>query len=433
MADVTLLMGANFGNLSAVLSSNETIWHNRGYATTAIHAQDNTFYTEPVGQEADFGETVRFRMRKRGGKYYKTWLKISISAGVLKAGYEAVYSDDVAQLLLNTVRMSYASKDIQVYTGEFIKAYMRLMEHDIFREAYNARNLAGLPPGGAYETIRRGNTVAAIDLYPALDWLYFTRSEDYSLHPEALASELDLEITYAQLQRVVYSRVTATGLTPVVTPFSTAPSITSTRLFQQLIFNPVPEKNLALKSYEKEHGNIFKILDVERQLGNSIPLAAGTYSIKLDNIRLDSQFIMFFMRDSLVNTDWAVDNMQSDTTATVLTGGGSVAALQSITSFRLLANGGEIIRSTNDVENRCIWRDIYLKGSQIAEPIYFIPWSWLLKDAKNVTSFQNMANLGSVTLEVTVPVRSRTSVLDVYSVCHNIVQWKRGDVVKSLR
>jgi hypothetical protein len=30
-------------------------------------------------------------------------------------------------------------------------------------------------------------------------------------------------------------------------------------------------------------------------------------------------------------------------------------------------------------------------------------------------------------------VRTATSQVDVYAVVHNIVQWKRGDVVKALR
>lgn len=433
MADVTLLLGANFGNLSAMLSSPETMWHNRGYATTNIFACDNTFSHEPVGKEADFGQTVRFRLRKRGGKFYKTWLKIVTTAGTLAAGQEAAFVDDLGQCLLQQVRLAYASKDIQVYSGEFLKAYLRLMEHDVFREMYNNRNLAGLPPGGALETARRTEVTSALTLLPALDWLYFTRSEDYSLHPEALASELDLEVTYQPLSKVVYARVTATGLTPVASPFSVAPTIATTRLFQQVIHPPVPEKNMALKTYELEQGNIFKILDVEVQTGLSVPAAAGVYSFKLDNFRLDSQFLMFFMRDSTKDTAWTRDSMQSDSTATVLTGGGSVASLQQITSFRLLANGGEIIRSVTDQENRAVWREIYLKGSQIAEPIYFIPWSWLLKDPKNVTGFQNLANLGSVVLEITAPVRGGTSTLDVFDVCHNIVNWKRGDVVKALR
>lgn len=433
MADVTLLLGANFGNLSNMLSSPETIWHNRGYATTQIFAQDNTFNTDPVGNEADFGGQVRFRMRKRGGKFYKTWLNITTTAGILGAGQEAAYVDDLGAAIIQQVRLSYSSKDIQVYSGEFLKAYLRLMEHDIFREFYNARNLAGLPPGGAFETARRTEVTAAQILLPSLDWLYYTRSEDYSLHPEALASELDLEVTYAALSKVVYARVTATGLTPVASPFSTAPTIATTRLYQQVIHPPVPEKNISLKTYEKDHGNIFKVLDIENQINQTVPLAAGVYSFKLDNFRLDSQFIMFHMRDSLKDTAWAIDSMQSDTTPTVLTGGGSVAALQPITSFRLLANGGEIIRPVTDLENRAVWRETYLKGSQIAEPIYFIPWSWLLKDPKNVTGFQNLANLGSLVLEITVPVRTRASVLDVYDICHNIVQWKRGDVVKVLR
>ena len=80
-----------------------------------------------------------------------------------------------------------------------------------------------------------------------------------------------------------------------------------------------------------------------------------------------------------------------------------------------------------------MWRDIYFPGSQIAEFIYFIPWSWLLRDHKNVSGFQNMANLGNVELEIIMPARATTSIVDVYNVCHNIVQSKKGDVIKALR
>ena len=76
---------------------------------------------------------------------------------------------------------------------------------------------------------------------------------------------------------------------------------------------------------------------------------------------------------------------------------------------------------------------MYWPGSQIGEPIYFIPWGWLLRDAKNVTGFQNMANLGNVELEIIMPARNAASIVDVYNVCHNVIQKKRGDAIKALR
>lgn len=432
-ADVTALLNTQYGNLSALLASKQSLWTNRGYDTTQIHAVDNTFYTSPQGNEANFGETVRFRIRKRGAQVHKTWLKVVTTAGVLAAGQEAAFVDDLGTALLQNVRLSYASKTLQEWNGEAIKAYRRLMYHDISREAYNAMTYAGLPPGvGGSEAQRQANVALALTLYIPLDFMYWCRFEDYSLVPEALASELELEVLYRPLNQVVYARVTATGLTSSA-PFSTAPTIASSTLYQQLIFVPTPDKNNMLKTYETDQGQVFKILDIEQQVGNTVSSAAGTYKIKLDNFRLDSSFIVFYLRSVGIDTPFALDRMQSDTTPTILTGAGSVAALQSIQSFRLLANGRVIVDTVTDIENRAIHRDIYFNGTQIAEPIYFIPFGWLLKDAKNVTSFQNMSNLGNVELEITVGARGANSYLDAYNFCHNIVQWKRGDVIKALR
>ena len=398
-ADATLLLNTQFGNLSALLASKQTIWSNRGYDTTNIFAVDNTYVSTPVGNEANFGQQVRFRLRKRGAKIHKTWLRVTISAETAKqAGVEAAYVDDLAAAIIANVRLSYASKTLQEYGGEPLKMYKRLMEHDIFREMYNGMAQAGLPPGGAFEVIRQGTLTAGLTLYIPLDWLYYTRFEDYSCHPEALASELDLEILYAPLSNVVYARsgagapvTTAAGIWTTVAGF-TGPHIVSTELFQQLIHVPVPEKNMNLMTYEKDQGNLFKILDLENQLNFNVAATASavTVQVRLDNFRLDSQFIMFMVRDIAVQTPFTLDNMQSSTNPTVLAGGRPVNGLLPITSFRLLANGSVIQDVTTEVENRFVHRWLYLQGSQAGEPIYFIPFSWLLKDAKNVTSFQNM-------------------------------------------
>lgn len=433
-ADVTVLLNTQYGNLSALFASKQSLWGNRGFDTTNIFAVDNTYSSTPVGNEANWGQEVRFRLRKRGGKIHRTWVKVSVTAGVVAAANRAAFVDDLGANAIENCRLSYASKTLQEYPGEAVKHYRRLMHHDINREAYNAMAFGGLPPGaGGGEAQRELLASTAFDFYIPLDWLYFCRFEDYCLTPEALASELDLSIVFRPLRQMVYSRVIATGAVPVGSPFTTAPTISSSVLYQQLIHLPVPEKNRHLQTFETDQGNLYKILDFETQLNNDVAAAAGIYKIKLDNFRLDSQFIFWVIRDNSIESDYTVDRNQADSTATILPGGGSVASMTPMTSFRLLANGRVIVDTVTDIENRAIHRDIYFPGMQIAEPIYFIPFSWLLKDAKNVTSFQNMANLGNVELELTMPARTLPSIVDVYSVTHNIIQWKRGDVVKALR
>lgn len=163
--------------------------------------------------------------------------------------------------------------------------------------------------------------------------------------------------------------------------------------------------------------------------------AAGTYSFKLDNFRLDSQFIIFFVRSTDIDVAWKLDHMQSDPTPSILPAAGvtPVNALQAITSFRLIANGKPIVDAVTDIENRAVWRNMYFPGSQIAEPFYFIPFAQLLRDARNAVGFQNLSNLGNLELELTVPVSATTRYVDAYNVCHNVIQQKDGDVIKALR
>ena len=402
-ADVSVLLNTQYGNLSALLASPQTLWSNRGYDTTNIHAVDNTHRVTPEGNEATFGREVRFQLRKRGGRVHKAWLRITISAGVLNAANRAAWVDDLGANIIQNLKLQYASKDIQTYGGEMLKMYHRLMFHDIEREHYHAMALAGLPPGGQGETLREQRTQQGFQLFVPLSWLFFTRFEDYTLTPEALASNLDLLVQYAPLARLVYSRVIATGAIPAGNPFDTDPAITSTELFQQLIFTPNPEKNAHLSTFETEQGNLYKLLDVEEQRNTVVAAAAGTYSIKINNSRLDAAFIMFSVRDILKDTDWALDPTMTDTANTVIAPGfpQAVNALLPITSLRLLANGRVVVDTCTDVENRAVWRDIYLPGTQVAEPYYFIPFCWLMKDAKNVTSFQVSLFVFFVQAEVT--------------------------------
>ena len=260
-ADVTPLINSNHGNLSKILASEQTLFSNRGYDTTNIFAVDNSAKTLPLGAQANFGGEDRFRLRKRGGRIHKAWLRYTISAGVVAAGMEACYADDMSQLARN-VRVEYASKTIQEYNAEVAKAYCRLMYHDISREAYNAQTFASLPPGaGGAEAIRQANVSTALTVFVPLHWLWFCRSEDYALTPESLASELDLLVLHNTLERLVYARKTSDSTVPTTaTLWTTQPVITKCELFTQLIHTTQVEKALHLATFESQQGNIYKIL-----------------------------------------------------------------------------------------------------------------------------------------------------------------------------
>jgi hypothetical protein len=390
-ADVTKRLNTNHGNLSKILASDDSIWSNKGYDVTNIFAIDDCSKQKPLNTQSTFGAEDRFRFRKRGGRIFQAWLKVQISAGTVAAANRAAYMDDLGDGMIEEARVEYSSKVLHAFNGEAVKLVNRLWLHDIARETEFAAKFAGMPPGaGGGEAQREANVSSVIIVYIPLDWLWFTTSTDYAFTPEALASEAELIVAYRALENLVYARVIATGATVAADPFTTRPAITLSELFTEVVHTPAIEKNLHLATFESRQGNLYKILDFEQVRLQSIAAAAGTYTINLSNFRLDSAFLVFMVRSSAINTNWAIDRMQSDNTPSILPGGGSVAALQAITSFRVLANGSTLVDVCTDVENRVIWRKMYFPGSQIAEAIYFVPWGHMLREKKNVVSFQNM-------------------------------------------
>ena len=393
-ADPTKQLYSNQSTLVKLIANDQSILMHKGYTTTALYATDYLSKTTPIGQQANFGGQDHFQVLKRGGRIFEAYLRVTISAATLAAGHEAAYVDDLGTLICENVETNYSSKPFQAYRGDFLKAYNRLMYHDVAREGYIAQTLSGMAPGGADEVTREANLTNGITLLVPLSWLWFTRELDYAFTPEAISGNMDVFVDYRRFQQLIYARVTATGLTPVGDAWLTVqPQITKCELVLPIIHDTKVHKALHLSTFEQRQGNVFKLLDVEQQLRKVVPAAANAaLSIKLENFRLDSQFLVFYMRDSLINTDYAIDRGQSDTTATGLTGGGSVAALQQILSFRVLANGGTLVDRCTDLENRAIWRPRHFPGSQIGEYYYIIPWSLFCRENRNVSSFQNMVS-----------------------------------------
>lgn len=436
MADPTSFLQSNHSAISSMLVSSQSIWNNAGYQVSQIFAVDNTQTAKPMNTGASFGGTDRFKVNKRGGRIFNTWLKVSISAGVVNVLNEGAYVDDLGNALIQNVRVEYASKTLHEFSGEELHFYQRLMKHDIYMETNYGLTLAGLPPGaGGSEAIRKANISAAQVVIIPLDWLWWTTSEDYALCPEALSAEIEIVVTYRPLNQLVYGRVIIGSA--VASPFTTEPAITESLLCMQMIFPPTAERTKHLASFESKQGQVFKILDFERQLNNSVGTAATEYTIKLTNFRMDSKFIMFVVRHDGMNTAWERDRMMSDPTATILSGGGSVASLLPITSMKLKANGNTLVESSTDLEARILWRKMYLPGAQVTDYVYFFPLSsMMLREKKNVVGSQNLNNLGNLELLLTLPAApagATARIVDCWNVAHNITQQKEGDIMKILR
>lgn len=126
-----------------------------------------------------------------------------------------------------------------------------------------------------------------------------------------------------------------------------------------------PEQDRHLRRFESEQGILYKLLDLELQVRQSFSNNAGTYTFKLDNLRLESQFLLFFIRKGAIDQPWGLDRMQSSNTQTILTpvAPGDVSALEPIVSFRLIANGKVLIDPCLDAENRAVWRKNYFPVS----------------------------------------------------------------------
>jgi len=407
-----------------------SIWENKGFDATQIFAVNLQNKQFPIGNQANFGGTDRFKLMKQGGRVWNGHLEVDISAGVVNVLNEGAYVNDLGNNLIESIRVDYASKTIHEYSGEELKFYQSLMYHPITRENNFALTLGGLPPGGAgFEAQRQANIALAIKLLIPLDWLWFTRSEDYAATPEALSAELDIIVKYRPLNQLVYGRVILGGAT--VNPFTTEPAITRCQLCTQIVHPPKAEKAKHLATFESRQGQIYKILDWERQPRNVINAAAGQYPIKLDNLRGDCKFLMFVIRDIGIETAFERDRTESDSTATILSGGGSVASLLPFTSFNLRSNNSLIVDETTELEARVLWRKLYLPGASRNDLVYFIPLSsMMMREHKNVVGFQNLSNLGNLVLNLTMPVHGVQRLVDIWACVHNVVQQKKGDITK---
>lgn len=106
-----------------------------------------------------------------------------------------------------------------------------------------------------------------------------------------------------------------------------------------------------------------------------------------------------------------------------------------VTSYWLEVNRKRLTEPQNDLLSRAWVRQLYHPNSQVRDPIYLISFSFAPEETKIITGLQSAANIGKLELVIRMPdfAANQPRVVDVWAHCHNIIQSKRGAVVKTLR
>lgn len=468
------VLQTNFGQLTPMLVSPMTIFQPKAWTATNLHVLDETTTLSPVRSNTQFGETARFIQIKRATLHLGFVLEVVLSSSVLVgAGItdrRAAYCNNLGDQLLKMVTHRYGSTILHQYDGEYAQLYRRLCHNEISDEARNALSLGGLPltvGAGIPEYQRRAALTNGFTLYVPLDRLWFAQNPDEAWMPEAYATEGEIEITFARLAEVVYNARVRGGLgSTITTPFTTAPTITSMRLYAREVTLTSPEKSQRLLNYESDQGILTHFLDVESQRG-IVLTGTGTannvsFRVALDNIRLDMQELFFIVRRGLgagvpinqasLDTDWGGDKLQAPVyDFTALATGGAAARIGSvfdnvtpvyidvlvddIVSYHLESNQKRLVEPQVELLGRCWVRQLYHPNSQVRDPIYQISFSFAPEETKLITGLQSAANIGKLELVITMPdfAANQPRVVDVWAHCHNIIQSKRGAIVKTLR
>jgi len=310
--DQTALLSANYSQLGPLLIGEQSIFTPTFWNKSNIHVVDETSVYTPVRDGTTWGGTCRFVQPKRATLACSYLLEIVLSGSTLtNPAVNAAYVNNLGDQILAQVTHRYANNVLHQYDGEYQQLYQRLTTNEVNEEGRNALTLGGLPltsGNGLPETQRAATLINGFTLYVPLDRLWFTQHLDEAWMPEAYATEGEIEIQLARLEDVVYACNGAAGVPGVGTlpssPFTgaaTRPQITSIRLIAREATLTVPEKMARLSYFETDRGMLTHFLDVERQrrvtlVGTGTAVLNREFRVRLDNVRLDMQEIMFVVR-----------------------------------------------------------------------------------------------------------------------------------------
>lgn len=446
------MRAANHGQLAPLLFDPSNSLHQvRGWERTNLYARDETEAIPSKGLVGSFGQRTTFVLNKKATLYGPIVVEYTITGGQVddlhapaqgnNVGERAAWVDFRGDAMLAEVVVRYGGHILQRFDGDIQHLKQRLYRHQILTEGRDQAQRSGsqFPEQGAgfgRDLDLSLNHIVRVDL-TELFWVNFP---DEYLTPEGLASEVELEITLRGLDSLVYS---SDGLSPFIGVNGVAPAVTAARLLPVTISLPDREKQLRLAQFETQQGHLIKHLDLEQQLNNAtnfvVPLAAATtFTVRMQNIRLDVTELIFFATNVRFDGAFAGDRYSSDAANAFQLAGqspitdGPRNCFEQIASFQLRVNGATIMQAQDDAYNRTIVRARYHPLGQVGDLIYVIPYAAEPENTKDCSGSQNYANLHNVELVMTFPVGSNATNVHVYGVSHNIMQLQKGDIVKSL-
>jgi len=478
------ILSTNFSQLGGLLIGLESHFTHRFWDKANLQLTDETSFIDPTRAGTQFNQTASYVQPRTATLTTEYVLEVVLSPSTLTSqpvplppapGFvpwapgntPAAYVNNLGDQLLAQVSHRYGSTILHEYDGEYQQLYQRLTVNEVNEQYRNAMTLGGLPLSTTItnEAQRRQALVKGITIFVPLNRLWCTQHVDEAWMPEAFSTQGEIAIKFQRLERLVYHAVArgAPGAA-LPSPFlgGAPPTILSTRLFTRDVILTVPEKTARLSAYESDRGVLTHFLDREYQ--RQVITGAGgagnrEYVIKLDNIRMDMQELFFVVRrahtptiavnEPAIDDDWSGDALQAPVYNFATEGNpvrvtsqlGILATapfvdtmFDDIVSFRLQAGNKRLYDDQTELLGRTWVRRMYHPDSQPRDPIYFKSFSLIPEATKHVSGFQNAANLGNLTLVITMPnfPADQQKFVDVWCHSHNTNQSRRGDSVKSM-
>jgi len=455
-ADSTSFIGANYGPLSKMLVGTLSVFGRQAYMKHSIYFED---YASRVvasrNANANFGDKITFQLNKTTSLQGEQVVEFTIQPGTAAAG-GAAWCNDLAYNLIESLDVRYQAHVLQNFNGDIMHYKRRKWENAITDDCDAALRNDRIAWGSANETaVLRAlcdGGGAPFKIWADLTELHFAKYFDQCLQPEALASNIEIDIKLRPLNElVVTGPLTVVPILPsnigvgtnlnVIFPggANPPPTITNIVMIPRLFELTAAEHASLLKKHSMGQGFVMKFHDFEQQLRNPIPVGTTIHRQRLNNLRLDSNHLFFWLRKREQDSQAPVLDRLSYDRSVSLVNGASVNGILSevegdgLASFQLEANGKIIVPAVDATYSRLkISRRVHKRKERDCM-YYEHPWGVCVEDAKNAFNWQNLANLNNIELVLTFKAATVDPYeLDVYSASENFIQYKDGSVRKTL-
>lgn len=441
-ADATSFIGANYGPLVDLLVGTKSVFARRPYTMHSIYFEDFASRQIPTrNRDANFGDKLTFQINKTTSLVGQLVLEFVITPGTALAPGDAVFVNDLGYNLIEHLQVRYQSHILQEFNGDIMHYKRRAWENTISDSCDSALRLDRIAYGSANETaVLRANASgggASFKVYADLTELIFAKYFDQLLQPEALAANIEIDITLRNLNELLVTNGTAIN-TIFPGGANPAPKINSVTMLPRLFELTAAEHASMLKQHSLGQGFVHKFHDYEFQKNVNIPVGVTEHRIVLNNLRLDMNNIFFWIRKQDSNTAPVRDRLSYDTSPSIITGAAvngilSEVEADGLSSIKLEANGKTVVAEIDALFLRLkIGRRVHPRKENDCM-YYEVPFAISTEQARDAMGHQNAANLNQkeLILKFKAPTAEAYEV-DIYAMSENFIQYKDGSVRKTL-